>query len=63
MEARSLFCYWCSRELGVSLTDIARSLGMTPAGVGYALRRGEKIAPEKGLRLGEKDILLFKDVP
>lgn len=51
MEARSLFCYWCARELGLSLTDIAKSLGMTPAGVGYAVRRGEKIALAGGHRL------------
>jgi chromosomal replication initiation ATPase DnaA len=44
LKARSLFCYWCSRELGLSLTDLAQSLGMTPAGVGYAVRRGEKLA-------------------
>lgn len=55
MEARSLYCYWCSHELGLSLTDIARSLGMTPSGVGYAVRRGESIAIEKGFRLAEGD--------
>ena len=54
MEARSLFCYWCSRELGLSLTDIAQSLGMTPAGVGYAVRRGEKLALDGGYRLDGK---------
>lgn len=51
MEARSLFCYWCSRELGLSLTDLAAALGMTPAGVGYAVRRGEKLALERGYQL------------
>jgi REP-associated tyrosine transposase len=51
MEARSLFCYWCSRELGRSLTDLATILGLSPAGVGYAVRRGEKIALDKGYRL------------
>jgi putative transposase len=51
-EARGLFCYWCSRELGLSLTALARMLSMTPAGVGYAARRGEQIAGEKRLLIG-----------
>jgi putative transposase len=42
--ARSLFCFWAVRELGTSLTDLARRLGMSPAGVGYAVQRGEVIA-------------------
>ena len=48
-EARGLFCYWCCRELGLSLTELARMLSMTPAGVAYAARRGEKVAGERGL--------------
>jgi REP element-mobilizing transposase RayT len=51
MEARSLFCYWCARELGLPLTDLAAALGLTPAGVSYAVRRGEKIALDRGYRL------------
>jgi hypothetical protein len=51
MEARSVFCYWCSSELGLALTDIAQILDMTPAGVGYAAQRGEGIAQKKALRL------------
>lgn len=45
-DARSLYCYWAARELGYSLTDLARRLGMTGQGVGYAVRRGERIAKE-----------------
>jgi len=43
-DARGLYCYWAVRELGYSLTDLARRLGMTGPGVGYAVRRGEQIA-------------------
>jgi REP element-mobilizing transposase RayT len=46
--ARGLFCHWCSRELRISLTALARMLSMTPAGVAYAARRGERIAATKG---------------
>ena len=49
--ARSLYCYWASRELGFSLTGLGRRLGMTGQGVGYAVRRGERIAKESGYDL------------
>jgi chromosomal replication initiation ATPase DnaA len=52
-EARGLFCYWCSRELGLSLTELARMLSMTPAGVAYAVRRGERVAGERGFAVGK----------
>jgi putative transposase len=44
VKARSLFCYWAVRELGMSLTELARRLGITVAGVGYSVERGEIIA-------------------
>ena len=53
VEARSLLCYWANRELGMSLTDLARSFGMTPTGVGYAVVRGERIAKESNYKLVE----------
>jgi putative transposase len=49
--ARSLFSFWAVRELGTSLTDLARRLGMSPAGVGYAVQRGEVIAREHSYQL------------
>ena len=52
-EARGLLCYWAVRELGYRLTDLARKLGMTQPGVGYAVRRGEKIELERSLTLEE----------
>jgi chromosomal replication initiation ATPase DnaA len=44
VRARSLFCYWAANELKISLSDPARKLGMTAAGVGYAVRRDEAIS-------------------
>jgi len=38
-------------ELGYSLADLARLLGMTGQGVGYAVRRGERIAKETNYKL------------
>ncbi len=51
VEARSLFCYWAVRELGYSVTDLARRLAMTQPAVGYAVSRGEQIANERNLSL------------
>jgi hypothetical protein len=52
-EARGLLCYWAVRELGYGLTYLARKLGMSQPGVGYAVRRGERIALERRLTLEE----------
>ena len=43
-EARSLYSYWAVEELGYSLVDLAKLFGMTGHGIGYAVRRGERIA-------------------
>ena len=49
--ARSLFCFWAVRQLGNSLASLVICLGMSPAGVGYAVQRGEGIAHENGYQL------------
>ena len=51
VRARSLFCYWAVRELGVSLTELARHLHISVPGVGYSVDRGERIARENDYRL------------
>jgi hypothetical protein len=50
-EARGLFCYWAVRELGYSMLEISRRLKMSQPGVVYAVRRGERIANERGIKL------------
>ena len=50
-DARGLFCYWCSNDLGITQTTLAKKLGMTVSGIGYAIRRGEAIALNKGYDL------------
>jgi putative transposase len=52
-DAWGLYCYWAVRELGHGLTDLAGRLGMTQPGVGYAVKRGERIAKARGIRLLE----------
>ena len=53
VKGRSLFCFWAARELGISLTELARRLGISVLGVGYSVERGEKIARENNYRLIE----------
>jgi len=49
VPARSVFCYWAVRELGMRETEIARRLKVTQPAVSISVRRGEKIAKEKRL--------------
>lgn len=51
VDARSLFCYWVVRELGMSLTELARYFGMSPSAVSYAVERGEIIATDNNYQL------------
>ena len=51
VKARSLFCYLAAHELKISLSDPARKLCMTAAGVGYAVRRGEAVSIEGNYQL------------
>jgi putative transposase len=53
VEARSLFCFWAVHELRVSLTELARRLGISVPGVAYSVERGERIARENGYHLIE----------
>ena len=53
VKARSLFCFWAVRELGMSLTELARRLGISVPGVGYSVEKGEIIARENDYQLIE----------
>ncbi len=51
VKPRSLLCCWAVRELGISLTELAKRLGISVAGVGYSVERGEIIARENDYQL------------
>ena len=53
VKARSLLCLWAVRELGMSLTDVARTLEMSIPGVGFAVERGQAIAHDNKYQLTE----------
>ena len=51
VKARSLFCFWAVRELGISLTELARRMGISVTGIGYSVDRGKIIANENNYQL------------
>ena len=51
--ARSLLCFWCSRELGLSQAWLARQLLVSQAAVSLAVNRGRAIAEENAFTLTE----------
>jgi hypothetical protein len=53
VKPRSLFCYWAVSEIGISLTELAKRLGISVAGVGYSVERGEVLARENDYLLIE----------
>lgn len=52
-EARGVFCYWSVRELGISLSNLARDLSITISGVSVAVKRGEMVVRQGGYQLDE----------
>jgi putative transposase len=54
VEGRDLVCYWAVRELGWSVTDIAKRIGISQPAVSYAVRRGERAVRKRGLRISPK---------
>jgi len=51
VEARSLLCYWAVRELGLSMSSLARRLEISIPSVSDSVKRGQMIAEEKHLSL------------
>jgi hypothetical protein len=54
VAARDLLCYWTSKELGISATDLAKRLNLTQPAISIAVRRGEKRARKNRYLLVEK---------
>ena len=54
VQARSLLCYWAVRELGVTMTFLARLLDKSVTAIGKAVIRGEKLAKANNYLLSDK---------
>ncbi len=46
VKARSLLCYWATRELGISMASLAERLKLSPAAVTQSVERGERLVKE-----------------
>ena len=51
VNARSLFCFWAVRELGVSMANLGRRLGLSIPAISKSVVRGKQIAESKGYKL------------
>ena len=51
VQARSLLCFWASRELGMSMVQLSKRLKISQPTVSQSATRGEKIAKENKLKL------------
>jgi REP element-mobilizing transposase RayT len=47
VEARSLLCYWAVRDLGVSMTLLAKRLKLSVSAITQSVERGERLKEEK----------------
>jgi len=47
VEARSLLCYWAVRDLGVSMTSLAKRLKLSVAAITQSVERGKRLKEEK----------------
>jgi len=54
VKARSLLCYWGTRELGMTTVDLAKRLNLAQPSVSQAVIRGRKIAEDQGVSLIDK---------
>ena len=54
VQARSLLCFWASRDLKISQTELSRKFKLSPAAISLCVKRGEKIARSNGYSLFEE---------
>ncbi len=53
VKARTLVCYWAATELGVTMTEIGKQLGISVSTVSVAVKKGRLIVEREGLKLVE----------
>jgi putative transposase len=55
VQARSVLCYWGTRELGMSAVSISRKLKIASSTASESAMRGRQIVEEHGWKLLEED--------
>jgi len=53
VDARSLFCYWAARDLGISMARLGKELGLSIPAISKSVKRGQLISELKGFKLIE----------
>lgn len=51
VQARSVLCYYAVNDLGVTITELARQINISPQAVSLSVKRGELIIKNKNLKL------------
>jgi hypothetical protein len=51
VQARSLLCFWASRELKINQAELSRKFKLSPAAISLCVKRGEEIARNNGYSL------------
>jgi hypothetical protein len=57
VKARSLFCYWATAELGITMTHLAGLLKISQPAVSICARRGEQIVLAEGFSVTDDSFL------
>lgn len=53
VRARSVLCFWRTRELGISAVWISKKMNIASSTVSESVERGRKVVEEQGLKLFE----------
>ena len=48
VRARSLLCFWASRQLGISLAELSRRTRISQSSISMSVQRGEQIVEKEG---------------
>ncbi|UCG08080.1 MAG: transposase [Desulfobacterales bacterium] len=51
VRARSLLCFWATRELGITLAELSRRTRISQSSISMSVHRGEQIAEREGYSL------------
>ena len=54
VQARSLLCFWASRELKINQAELSRKFKLSPAAISLCVKRGEEIVRSNGYSLFEE---------
>jgi chromosomal replication initiation ATPase DnaA len=63
VQARSLLCFWASRELKISQTELSLKFRLSPSTISLCVKRGEEMAQDNGYMLFSDETVNLKGVP